>query len=390
MTVARSASCTDAAGSTATDLLVTPFTPTADRGRALRTYGVVAALARHRDVEVLYKHFGAEQPAPEYSRLGRVRLLDVIAARGPARALLYARARLAGVPLADARGLSPELASAAVEAAKVPGRGRVIADGPTVAASLCGRGIDFVYLAHNVESSLRPTLPDFRRSCGSESKLRRFERRLLVAAQESWMASRRDVDLARELAPQAGLRYVPNVVDVGSVRAVPTERPSARRALLMGDYSYPPNVHALRFMMDEVMPRVWLVLPDAELLVAGHNLALPAGADPRIRPLGFVAQADDAYAQAACVVVPLLEGGGSPLKFVDALAHGLPVVATGRAAAGLEVQDGVHYRRADGAEAFARALADVLGAGAPQIARRGRQLAERAYSIEALAAILRP
>ncbi len=374
----------------ATELIVTPFTPTVDRGRALRTYGVVAALAHHRDVEVLYKRFGAAHPAERYERLPRVHLREVQASRGADRALLYARARIAGVPPADARGLSPELARAAAKAATVPGRGRVIADGPTAAALLAVRGItDFVYLAHNVESSLRPALPHFRRAYGSASALRRFERRLLLAAHESWMASRRDVALARELAPGARLRYVPNVVDVSSIR-VARASATAPRALLLGDFSYPPNAHALRFLIDEVMPRVWRRLPEAELLAAGHSLALPPHADPRVRSLGFVARTEDAYALAACVVVPLLEGGGSPLKFVDALAHGLPVVATERAAAGLEVVDGVHYRRADGPDAFAAAMLDVFGGGAREIADRGRQLAERAYSVEALAAILRP
>jgi glycosyltransferase involved in cell wall biosynthesis len=376
-------------GSRTSDLLVTTFTPTADRGRALRTYGVVAALAHHRDVDVLFKRFGAGEPAEEYRQLPGVRLEEVPDAHRVAHALLYGRARLTGVPAADARGLSPELGRAAVQAASAPGRGRAIADGPTAAALMAGRGLEFVYLAHNVESSLRPTLPHFRRSYGSERALRRFERRLLLSAQEAWMPSRRDVQLAFELAPQASLRYVPNVVDVSSIHAV-QEHMTEPRAMFVGDYSYPPNAHALQFLIGEVMPRVWAALPEAELLAVGHHLVLPPGTDPRVRAVGFVAQIDDAYALASCVVVPLLEGGGSPLKFVEALAHGLPVVATGRAAGGLEVEDGVHYRRAEGPQAFADALLDVLRNGAPEIAASGRELAERAYSVEALAAILRP
>ena len=372
-----------------TDLVVTPFTPTVDRGRAMRTYGVVAAVAHHGHVDVLFKRFGAAQPSEEYAKLARVQLHGINASKRSDRALLYGRARLTGVPSAIARGLSPELGRAALTAASVPGRGRVIADGPTAGALLLGQGLEFVYLSHNVESSLRPTLPRFRRAYGSVRALRRFERRLLLAAQESWMASQRDVELARELAPRARLRYVPNVVDVTSIHAE-GDQVTAPRALFVGDYSYPPNERALRFLVNEVMPRVWQSLPGAELLVAGHHLVLAPGTDPRVRPLGFVPQIDDAYALAACVVVPLLEGGGSPLKFIEALAHGLPVVATGPAAAGLEVADGVHYRRAEGAQAFAEAVVDVLREGDPEIAADGRRLAERAYSVEALASILRP
>lgn len=371
------------------DLVVTPFTPTVDRGRALRTYGVVAALARHRNVDVLFKRFGAAEPAPEYVDLARVALHGVTTSRRAKRGLLYARARVTGVPRADARGLSPELGRAALRASSAPGRGRVIADGPTAAALLLQWDLDFVYLAHNFESTLRPALPRFRREYGSIRMLRRFEHRLLASAQESWMASRRDVELARDLAPQARLRYVPNVVDVSAIKA--SRAPvTAPRALFVGDFSYPPNAQALRFLIGDVMPRIWRALPEAELLVAGHRLVLEAGTDPRVKPLGFVPRIEDAYALAACVMVPLLEGGGSPLKFVEALAHGLPVVATGRAAAGLEVVDRVHFLRAEGPQAFADAVVGVLREGAPDIAMRGRLLAEELYSVEALASLLRP
>jgi hypothetical protein len=359
-----------------------------DRGRALRTYGVIAALARHRDVEVVYKRFGDAQPAQAYANLPRVVLAGVTPSKSAARALLYLRARLRGVPAAEARGLSPELGRAAASGASSTGRGRVIADGPAAAALMAAYGVGFVYLAHNVESSLRPTLPGFPRGYGSERTLREFERSLLLVAQESWMASRRDVELAAELAPGARLRYVPNVVDVASICV--REPETGPRALFVGDFLYPPNRHALEFLVDEVMPRVWSSLPEAELLVAGHRLVLAPGTDPRVIGLGYIQRIEDAYERADCVVVPLLEGGGSPLKFVEALAHGLPVIATGRAAAGLEVEDGVHYRLADGPQAFADALVGVLARGAPEMATRGRLLAERAYSVEALAAILRP
>lgn len=369
------------------DLVVSCYTPTVDRGRALRTYGVIAALARDRDVDVLFKPFGANEPPKEYMLLPHVRLSAITVSSGPRRAAFCMQGMLRGVVPADARALTPELGRAALEAARVPGRGRVIADGTAAATQLAIAGLDFVYLAHNVESSFRRMLPYFRRSYVSVSALERYERNLLLSARESWMASARDIELAEALAPQAKLRYVPNVIDIRSIEPV-KQRVRAPRALLVGDYSYPPNAQALEFAATEVMPRVWSRLPKAELLVAGHHLVLPPDADSRIRPLGFVPDLHDAYAMAACVVVPLLHGGGSPLKFVEALAYGVPVVATGVAAAGLEVEAGVHYRRADSAQEFAEVMTEVLRSGASELAANGRRLAELRYSVDALADLL--
>ncbi len=133
---------------------------------------------------------------------------------------------------------------------------------------------------------------------------------------------------------------------------------------------------------------VWEQLPEARLLLAGAGLEHPPSEDPRVRALGFVEDLAGTYAEARCAVVPLLQGGGSPLKLVEALAYGLPVVATPRAVAGLDVQDGVDCLVAEGSQAFADTLVRVLRDGAPEIARAGRRLAEERYSVEALAALL--
>jgi glycosyltransferase involved in cell wall biosynthesis len=96
------------------------------------------------------------------------------------------------------------------------------------------------------------------------------------------------------------------------------------------------------------------------------------------------------YRNARCAVVPLLQGGGTPLKLIEALAYGMPVVATPRAVAGLDLHDGRDCLIADGSEAFAHAVTSVLSDGSPELARNGRRLAQERYSIEALELTLRP
>ena len=125
----------------------------------------------------------------------------------------------------------------------------------------------------------------------------------------------------------------------------------------MANFAYEPNRDGLRFLLEEVLPRVWDELPDAR---AGARRA-PAWSsrsphDPRVEALGFVDDLRAPTRARACAVVPLLRGGGTPLKLVEALAYGLPVVATPRAVAGLDVRDGEHCLLADGADAFAAAL----------------------------------
>jgi glycosyltransferase involved in cell wall biosynthesis len=351
-------------------LVVSSYTPALGSGRGLRTYGIVRALAVHEPVALLYARFGAPEPSAEFRSIDGVTLHEVRPSRGARRALAAARALAAGTPLPVARGVSSELAAAARRLAA----GRVIADDPMAAVALLP--LRPVYSAHNLESAFRT---DWGR------RVQRFERRLLERSAETWMPSRADVAGAQALAPGATVRLVPNVIDVAAIRPV---RPSGRTALMVADFTYRPNREGFEFLLSEVLPRAWREAPDLELAVAGRGLELDPP-DPRVRLLGFVPSLPELYADAACAVVPLVSGGGSPLKFVEALAYGLPVVATPKAAAGLDVTAGEHYLEGADGQGLARALVDAL-AGAPEIAAAGRALAEREYSIEALAATLAP
>jgi glycosyltransferase involved in cell wall biosynthesis len=354
--------------------------PVLGSGRAARTYGIVRALAARGPVDLLHTRFGAERPDPAYEELDGVRLHAVSSSRGARRALAYARARASRVPRAVARGVSPDLAAAAERLAD--GAERVIADDPLAAVALLplARRRALIYSAHNLESAFRPGRdPDW----GSAAGLRAFERRLLEGAAESWLPSRADLDGARELAPNARLRYVPNVVDVAAIE--PDRAPAnPPKALLVADFTYLPNREGLAFLLEEALPRVWATEPRLRLVVAGRDA--PPVADERVELLGFVEDLAPLYASASCALVPLLSGGGSPLKFVEALAHAVPVVATPRAAAGIDAERGVHYFEGAGADGFAAAL---LAALEPQrgaaVGAAGRALAESDYSIDALA-----
>jgi glycosyltransferase involved in cell wall biosynthesis len=362
-------------------LVVSSVTPVVGSGTGLRTYGVTAALARRHEVELAFVVFGASSPAPEYARLDSVTLRPLHASRGPRRGIEFARAVSRGTPVGVARGLSPALARV-LEG--VDADTRVIADAPVAAAALLPFTGDreIVYLAHNVESS------GFRGGREREA-LERFERRVFRAFSECWMATRADERGARALAGgRAATRYVPNVIDVTGI--TPGSPSGHGRLLFVGDFAYGPNREALALLADEVLPALWETMPEVRLSAVGSGLP-EAPRDPRIETPGFVESLASAYGTADVVVVPLLRGGGSPLKFVEGLAYGLPVVATPHAAALLE--EGVPGRDfvvADGPREFAAAVADLLGdpdrAGA--IGRAGRELVERHYSVDHLATLL--
>ncbi len=371
------------------ELVVTEFTPVLGTGRAMRTYGVVRALLMNSDVDLLYVQFGATEPAQEYTSLEHLTLHSVQPTRGPRRLARYAAARFTAVPDGFARGISPELVAAASALASEPGRRRIIADGPVVAAALMplARRREVTYNAHNLEASFRHKMRSSGR-LGSQHRLAAFERRVFKRMHETWMVSPREVEGARSLAPGARIRYVPNVVDVSAIRPIATARGSS--VLLVADFSYPPNREALDRLLGEILPLLWRSHPRARLLVVGRGLEEPISTDPRVEQLGFVEDLTPVYERASCVAIPLLVGGGSPLKFVEALAYGMPIVASSVAARGTEARAGKHYLRADDPSSFADSISRILNGEVPGLGADARALAEERFSIESLAGQLAP
>ena len=298
-------------------------------------------------VDLAYIGSGAQEPAVSLGEDPRIRLHRLIASRGVHRLRAYVRARRMGVPAAFARGVSPELLESRglLDAGRYE---RIVADGPTAAAALIllDHLEQVVYNAHNLESELRPKLDGFRREFGSTELLRRFEQGLFERSVETWLPSTRDITGARVFAPTARLRLIPNVIDVGAV--APVSRSGERRLVFVADFTYEPNRNGLRFLLRDVMPRVHEREPRARVAIVGRGVGRSEASRPGVESGDCLDSVQPAYEASDCAVVPLLENSGSPLKLIEGMAYGLPVVSTSVAGRGLgAARPGVHYLEAD-------------------------------------------
>jgi polysaccharide biosynthesis protein PslH len=366
------------------DLYISSFSPTLGNGRALRTYTCIRALAMLGPVDLAYVSHDGSDPSPEYLGIDNLTFHEIKPSRGLRRAYVYATKRLERTPIACCRGTSPELIEVAEELALMPGRGRVVVGDVNAATALLPlAGLrDVIYNAHNVESEYMSGR--HLRRAWSRVGMATYERRLLNTAAESWMVSRTDITSAQALAPRARLRYAPNVVDVLAVQPRRVEH-AAPTLLMVGDFTYPPNRSGRDLLVESILPIVRRSIPDARLVLVGRGLERWRAPIRGVEVAGFVDDLASYYAAADCVVVPLTEGAGTPLKFIEALAYEVPVVATPLAARGLNLTAGTHFRQGEDVDRFAAAVADVLQDGAFEMASAGRRLVEHEYSIEMLA-----
>ena len=246
----------------------------------------------------------------------------------------------------------------------------------------------FILTEHNVESALGGAIydrfPTWLRPLVwiDQWRYRRWERHVMCLAAQVVAVTEAD---ARMLGNMTG-RDVPVVVNGVDCARYAQVSPTydSERLLFIGNYEYPPNVDAVEWTMDEVMPRVWQARPGARITIAGN--ALPAEwrqrwPDERIEWHDFVPDLRDLQAQAAVFLAPLRTGGGSKLKVLEAMAAGLAVVTTAQGVSGLAVTAGIEYDGGENAEALAVAVLGQLSdpAAAAQMGRAGRTYVDRAH-----------
>ncbi|HEY1977141.1 MAG TPA: glycosyltransferase [Candidatus Baltobacteraceae bacterium] len=119
-----------------------------------------------------------------------------------------------------------------------------------------------------------------------------------------------------------------------------------------------PNVDALRWYCDEVLPLVRAALPHFRTIVTGKSPppAVQALASDALVLTGFVESIARMYRNARVAIVPMRIGAGVKNKTMEALQSGVPVVATAVGAEGLDLHDGDDADVADDPAAFAQRL----------------------------------
>jgi sugar transferase (PEP-CTERM/EpsH1 system associated) len=221
-------------------------------------------------------------------------------------------------------------------------------------------------------------------ACVEARRVGRYERAICRAVDRALVSSA--VDRGAIGCPP-GLETLTNGVDLGEFPFAEGGREPGT-VIFSGNMGYFPNVNAVLWFHRSVWPLVRRLVPAARLRVVG---ARPARAirrlvrqDSTVEVSGAVEHIGPHLARAAVAVAPLLAGSGQPLKVLEAMASGTPVVATSLAAAGLEARHGEHALIADDPRVFAEHIARVLSDPglAARLAAHGRRLVEDRYTWE--------
>ncbi|QXC52453.1 glycosyltransferase (plasmid) [Agrobacterium salinitolerans] len=144
-----------------------------------------------------------------------------------------------------------------------------------------------------------------------------------------------DETVALSITPSLNSFTIENGIEPSLIKEQTTKALAASNgptALYVANYGWAPSEDAAYFLLEEVWPLIHVLAPEAKLILAGsgmnEKLLARARRTPQVKCVGVFDQFSDVASDASVFICPLRFGGGSKVKVIDALSHGLPVVGT--------------------------------------------------------------
>ena len=174
---------------------------------------------------------------------------------------------------------------------------------------------------------------------------------------------------------------IPNGVDHDYFK--PQEREKKYDLVFTGNMSYPPNVNAVEYLADEIMPIVWKTRPETTLYIAGAtpDPKVKKAASERIIVSGWLDDIRDAYAQSRVFIAPMRIGTGLQNKLLEAMSMRLPAITSPLANASLGAKPNEEILIGSNAEEMAQNIITLLtdNEKAELIAQAGFDFTNRVY-----------
>jgi hypothetical protein len=188
----------------------------------------------------------------------------------------------------------------------------------------------------------------------------------------------------RQAVPDISVHVVPWSVEMVDTFKSRMHRPDIA---FIGGADHAPNVDAVLYLAQNILPAVWEKIPALRCLVIGEGWPtnIFGGLDPRLAAIGHHADLGQALSTARLTVAPLRFGAGLKGKVLESFAAAVPCVMSGIAAEGLTLDPHLQSAVSD-LPNFAATLLDVYASRRKQavIARSGQAMLACQFSAAAV------
>ncbi len=174
-------------------------------------------------------------------------------------------------------------------------------------------------------------------------RLLKYEK-VLNNFQLSLVCSKEDLNYLKEKQGIRNIAILPNGVDTQTFKLNPHDYTINNTLLFTGNMDYAPNVDAVLYFVEDILPIIKKACPDVQFIIAGQRPVPKVQAlhneQENVQVTGFIPNIADMYTTATVVVAPLRIGAGTQNKVLEAMAMGVPVVSRNIGFEGLDVDNG--------------------------------------------------
>ena len=176
-------------------------------------------------------------------------------------------------------------------------------------------------------------------------------------------------------------KFLHNVTTIGNPCKDISENTPCR-ILFVGWLDFSPNKYGILHFVENVFPRIKERIPEVELHVVGktkdQQLKDRLNAIEGVKALGFVEYVYEEYENCRVAILPVYQGAGTSVKFVEGLMMNRPMVSTPMGARGYEAKcrSGKEYLLANSDEEFASRVCSLLNSPA-----QAKEIAANAYKV---------
>ncbi|MEW5868456.1 MAG: glycosyltransferase [Chloroflexota bacterium] len=215
-------------------------------------------------------------------------------------------------------------------------------------------------------------------------KMRRYEKLLSRHYDIVTAVSTREAKIIESHRGKANIIVNPVGLELRSYPFIEENRQD-NRIVFLGRMSYGPNKDAVRYFLDQIYPQIKSQVQDIEFWVIGGSPPqdiLDLSGSNGIFVTGYVPNTQDYLSRGTIFVIPMRQGSGIKIKALEAMACGIPIVATPLGVEGIEVNDEaiISHNHEEFADQVIALIHDT--AKRRQLARKARALIEKRYDCE--------